>query len=85
MASVNYYNYVDIDVDIDVEEFVDACSNKEIEELKHILGVNDKNVDTNKMSSMGLDYVNNVEKLSHLYYRLTQKEIDIINSIANKY
>jgi len=74
-------------IDISVNEFVDSCSSYEIDELKELLGVNDNVnvVDTDKMSLDGLNYVNNVDKLSHLYYRLTQEEIDTINKIANKY
>jgi hypothetical protein len=76
-----------INVNIDVEEFVDSCSSWEIDELKKLLGVddNESNIDTDKMSLDGLNYVSNVDKLSHLYYRLTQEEINTINKIANKY
>ncbi len=74
-------------VNISVSEFVDSCSSYEIDELKELLGVNDNInvVDTDKMSLNGLDFVNNIEKLSHMYYSLTQEEIDTINKIANKY
>jgi len=70
-----------------VKEFVDSCSSWEIDELKKLLDVdnNKSNIDINKMSLDGLNYVNNIDKLSHLYYRLTQKEINTINKIANKY
>ena len=74
-------------VNISVSEFVDSCSSYEIDELKELLGVNDNInvVDTDKMSLNGLDFVNNIENLSHMYYSLTQEEIDTINKIANKY
>ena len=74
-------------VNISVSEFVDSCSSWEMDELKELLGVNDNVniIDTDKMSLDGLDFVNNVGKLSHMYYRLTQEEINTINKIANKY
>jgi hypothetical protein len=71
--------------DISVSEFVDSCSSWEIDELKELLGVNNNIIDTDKMSLDGLDFINNVNKLSHMYYRLTQEEINTINKIANKY
>ena len=76
-----------INVNIDVEEFVDSCSSWEIDELKKLLGVNDNVdiIDTDKMSLDGLNFVYNIGKLSHMYYRLTQEEINTINKIANKY
>jgi|688.fasta_scaffold466756_2 hypothetical protein len=70
---------------ISVSEFVDSCSSWEIDELKELLGVNNNIIDTDKMSLDGLDFINNVNKLSHMYYRLTQEEINTINKIANKY
>lgn len=82
MPRINCCEYVDIDVDIDIDEFVSSCNKREIEKLKDLLGFV---VDTDKMSLNGLDFVNNIEKLSHMYYSLTQEEIDTINKIANKY
>ncbi len=78
---------MDYIVNISVSEFVDSCSSWEMDELKELLGVNDNVniIDTDKMSLDGLNYVSNVDKLSHLYYRLTQEEINTINKIANKY
>jgi hypothetical protein len=70
---------------ISVSEFVDSCSSWEIDELKELLGVNNNIIDTDKMSLDGLDFINNVNKLSHMYYRLTQEEINTINKIVNKY
>jgi hypothetical protein len=70
---------------ISVSEFVDSCSSWEIDELKELLGINNNIIDTDKMSLDGLDFINNVNKLSHMYYRLTQEEINTINKIVNKY
>jgi len=43
------------------------------------------NIDVYKMSNQGLEYLEHIEKLAQLYYRLTNEEIETIKNIAKKY
>lgn len=86
-----YSQFVDIDVDIDVEEFLDACSTHEINEVVEWL----QNGDYIKMSqlvsnpriSLGdLEYIKIINKLTDpmVRFRLSEEDLYAIQQISDK-
>ena len=92
MPELTKYNqFVDIDVDIDVEEFLDACSTHEINEVVEWL----QNGDYIKMSqlvsnpriSLGdLEYIKIINKLTDpmVHFRLSEEDLYAIQQISDK-
>jgi hypothetical protein len=79
------------DLDVDVDDFVSACSKREINELieeldfhgyinKETAMVSDKNMGI--MESM---FVEKMSKLSSCYYRLTPEEEKTLETLFKKY
>ena len=85
------YTYVDaeVDVDIDVIEFVDSCSEKEMKELINYLTKEDYITglakDESNMTSGEIEFNNQISLLSDKYYQMTKEETDLIESLYNKY
>ena len=67
-----------IDVDIDVEDFLDACSESEIEDIIEWLNENDYNITVNDDTNKDLIKLMNV-------ISLTVEDEILLNNIANKY
>ena len=85
------YTYVDteVDVEIDVIEFIDSCSEKEMNELINYLTkegyVNGLVKDESKMTSGEIDFNNQMSLLSDKYYQMTNEETALIETLYNKY
>lgn len=80
--------YVD-DLDIDVEEFVDECSSREISELVQYLReqghLNDNNIPAEDMNVLDLEWAEVIDKISgNARLRLTTEEEELIKKIANR-
>jgi hypothetical protein len=81
------YIYTEVEVDIDVDDFLDSCSRKEKEQLVNKLKEGDLWEDTksDKLSLMELEWNETLTKLSNARLRLTNEEEAIIKKIAIKY
>jgi hypothetical protein len=88
MARVSAYGIeVDVDFDVEVEEFLDDCSKREIEEAIQWLVDRDW-IQPNQIEEgnvMDIEWFNTVSKLHTLRQRLTVEEEELIKSIVNKY
>lgn len=75
-----------IDVDIEIEEFIDELSTWEIEELVDLLRskghLND--VSSPKMNIQDIEWSKTIDKLSEARLQLTVEEEELIKNIANK-
>jgi len=88
MASI--YTTVDIDVDIEIDEFVDSCSTRDIENLLKYLsnqgyltkfGVPDES----KMTSQEERFIERLSSLSNKYHQMSMDDIDTLENLFNKY
>lgn len=84
--------YVD-DVDIDVDEFLSACSSREIKEVIDAL-VEDGHLPKNVINSEGgnpkrgvleIEFIDKLELLKEKYYSLTLEDEQTIQEIFKKY
>lgn len=74
-----------IDVDVDVEDFLDACSESEIEDVIEWLNENDYNITVNDYNITVNDDTNkDLIKLMNVISLTVEDEI-LLNNIANKY
>jgi hypothetical protein len=83
------YFTTDAEIDIDVDEFLSACSKRELKELIKALkedGYINSHTgeDIKPISVMEEKFINDANKLMYNYHRLTQTEIDIIESISKR-
>ena len=81
------YIYTEVEVDIDVDDFVNSCSFAERKELFNKLR-NDVAVwkaSIENLSLMELEWNEALTKLSNARLQLTNEEEEIIKKIANKY
>lgn len=80
--------YSDAEVDVDVNEFMDACSRREIEEvidylketghLSHLK--NDSNMSLNES-----EFEDNLSAISGNYVNVTKEEEEVISKIAKRF
>ena len=77
-----------IDMDIEVDEFVDACSSREIEELIDYLqkqGHLEGNLPTDDMNALDHEWAQVISKISgRARLVLTNEEEETIRKIANR-
>ena len=88
MATI--YTTVDVDVDIEIDEFVDSCSERELQMLVRYLqkeGYLDKsNIrDESKMTSSEIEFRDKMSLLSDKFYQMTIEEAELIENLYNKY
>ena len=88
MATI--YTNVDVDVDIEIDEFVDSCSEKDLQMLIRYLqeaGYLDKsNIrDESKMTSNEIEFRDKMSLLSDKFYQMTIEEAELIENLYNKY
>ena len=86
----NIYTTVDIDVDIEIDEFVDSCSERDIKDLIRYLfecGHLDKFKikDESKMTSNEIEFRDKLSLLSDKYYQMSVEEIEMVGNLYNKY
>jgi hypothetical protein len=81
------YIYTNVEIDIDVDDFVDSCSRIEKEQLIKKLKEGDlwKDTASEDLSLMELEWNETLTKLSNARLRLTIEEESFIKKIANKY
>jgi len=76
------------DIDIDVNEFWDACSKREKEELLKYLredGIVMIEDETENFSPRELEFADRLDKLKPCYYQLSNEDEILINQIISKY
>ena len=88
MASI--YTTVDVDVDIEIDEFVDSCSERELQMLVRYLqevGYLDKsNIrDESKMTSNEIEFRDKMSLLSDKFYQMTIDDAEILEKLYEKY
>jgi len=88
MATI--YTNVDIDVDIEIDEFVDSCSNRDIKDLIQYLATSGhlskfKILDESRMTAGEIEFNEQLISLSEKYLQMPKEEIDLIASLYNKY
>ena len=88
MATI--YTTVDVDVDIEIDEFVDSCSERDLQMLIRYLqeeGYLDKsNIrDESKMTSIEIEFRDKMSLLSDKFYQMTIEEAELIENLYNKY
>jgi len=88
MATI--YTTVDVDVDIEIDEFVDSCSERELQMLVRYLqevGYLDKsNIrDESKMTSNEIEFRDKMSLLSDKFYQMTIEDSEIIEKLYEKY
>jgi CRP-like cAMP-binding protein len=88
MATI--YTSVDVDVDIEIDEFVDSCSSRDIENLLRYLsnqgymskfGIPDET----KMTAQEERFAEQLASLSRRYHQMSSYEIEFIENLYNKY
>jgi hypothetical protein len=88
MATI--YTTVDVDVDIEIDEFVDSCSERELQMLVRYLqevGYLDKsNIrDESKMTSNEIEFRDKMSLLSDKFYQITIEDAEILEKLYEKY
>jgi hypothetical protein len=88
MASI--YTTVDIDVDIEIDEFVDSCSNHDmrnliryLQESGHLSNINVK--DESKMTADEIEYCKMLSALMDKYIQMPVEDLQTIENLYNKY
>jgi hypothetical protein len=88
MASI--YTTVDVDVDIEIDEFVDSCSERELKMLVRYLQkegyLNKSNIrDESKMTSSEIEFCDKMSLLSDKFYQMIIEDSEIIEKLYEKY
>ena len=88
MATI--YTTVDVDVDIEIDEFVDSCSERELKMLVRYLQkegyLNKSNIrDESKMTLSEIEFCDKMSLLSDKFYQMTIEDSEIIEKLYEKY
>jgi hypothetical protein len=89
MPSITQYNVeADVEIDVDVDDFLNDCSSREIKEVIDWLRDNDElsieSVPERSKNLMDLEWDKSINKLSLNRTQLTVAEEEFIKSIANR-
>ncbi len=89
MPNFNASEYVDVEVDVDIDEFLDKCSTDEIEEvIQYLIDNNiiseDRTMNFSNLSFDEEQLHKNLDKIKNSYYILPNEDEEIIKQIANK-
>jgi hypothetical protein len=84
------YANVDVAVDFEVDEIVDSCSDREIKSLIRYLAESGhlskfKVIDESRMTAGEIEFYEQLIALSEKYIQMTKEELELIESIYNKY
>lgn len=83
------YFYTEAEIDVDVHEFLDSCSNREIvdliKELKDRRYLDTIGADAENRSLSQIFHEDALLKLQNSFYQLSNEEIETIQNIAKKY
>jgi hypothetical protein len=81
------YIFTEVEVDIDVDDFLESCSRREKEDLvKRLKELNLwEETASENLSIMDLEWKETLAKLANARLQLTNEEEEIIKKIANKY
>lgn len=91
MANVNVNEYIDIDVDIEVDEFLNSCDSREINEVITWLKEEDYlsnkyEIAVSEKESLPVQmFMENLDKIAQNYYQLTNEEQELIEKIAKQF
>ena len=86
-----FSEHTDVDINIDVDEFLDECDRDEIKEVIEWLRdseyITDDDLldDDSPQSAMEQLFAEDVAKIRRLYLTLSREDMDTINQIAKKY
>jgi hypothetical protein len=88
MATI--YTNVDVDVDIEIDEFVDSCRDREIQLLINYLAEmghlgRHKVKDDSKMTANEIEFNEKMSFLSDKYHHMTIEDLETIETLYNKY
>jgi hypothetical protein len=91
MPTVYTYVETDVDVDIEVDEFVSSCSPREIKELVQAL-IEDGHIKTSsivptpdRMTAQEIEFSEMLSLLSQKYHQMDVTEISMIEELYKKY
>lgn len=79
------------DIDVDVDEFYNECTKKNIEELIELLKEDghiknhDIQSDDSQPSLSGIEFNEMISKLNNIYLQLSLDDLETLKNIANKY
>jgi hypothetical protein len=80
--------YIDTDVEVDVDDFLEECSEREIEEVIKWLNYNDylraSSINERSKNLMDIEWDKTIEKLHSNRIQLTPSEEEFIKTIANR-
>jgi hypothetical protein len=89
-----FTEHTDVDIDIDVDEFLDECDKYEIKEVIEWLKNSDYItsddlvggiLDDGPQSAIEQLFAEDVAKIRRAYFSMSRDDMDIINQIAKKY
>jgi len=82
------YN-IEADVDIDPSEFIESCSDKEIDKIIKYLAKNkyisDENFEESKMGIWESEFIEQLNIIKKNYYNLSKDNLNTIEEIYTKY
>ena len=81
---VNIDEYVDVDLDIEVQEFYDEMNDAERKEMFDLL-VKNGFAPSNIQSHLNWEFTNAIVKLSSNYFSLTNEEINTIIKLSKRF
>ena len=80
-----------VDIDIDVDDFLNECDSRDIKDLIESL-VEDGhlpksvlNSPNDKLGKLESDFTNKIDSLKNKYYSISQEDEEILNQIFKKY
>jgi hypothetical protein len=90
MPNINVTVEVNEDVDVDIQDILDECSEKDIESIFTWLDENGYFIKIDKPNPLKMlhaeeKFYEDVEKLATLYFRLSKEDNEAINKILSKY
>lgn len=83
-----FYQDVEVEVDLDVNDFISCCSREEIDELIYTLkkeGYLINNIIKSEDSILETEFNNTINKIQSNRLRLTNEEDEILRKIASRF